>query len=366
MDSSNKVVNPVREETDGSEIVIRKPLVYCTRIFSLGGFLPWQHTPKMFVVCVLYIVLLETLECWDAYNVFLKFTELMVNLLSTPLTASILYTVLMIKTMKGLNEMKDNMLDDIQTGRLFQNKEEKRLYRKYNRIYVNFDKYIVIYGLFVGYVMYFRPLITLATQPRTDENNVTHPYELPFKVYLFVDYSHNGKVYCLAMIFQSVVPLVGTYHAAAASLLATLTLHICGKLAVLARRIRVSLTEPASEFRHKVKSIVNQHVELIAYSDHLNDMFRHILLVEYLNCTLRFALGIYLVLLSQEVGEAFYDTNWVNVESRQRTLLLLCQMNGQKPMYLSAGKFYSFSLFGFTELMKASMAFVSVLQAKSD
>nr|XP_033320766.1 odorant receptor 4-like [Megalopta genalis] len=230
------------------------------------------------------------------------------------------------------------------------------------------------------------------------QDNNTRPYVLPFRSHMFFDYRYDTKVYTLIYLYQLPVAFLGVYHAAEVSLIVTSTLHICAKMSMLASRIRKSLTKYPVHFRQRMRTMVMEHLELTKLTNFLNNCFHHILLVEYLNCSFRLAITMYVVLItlrkdmmaainyilytiivaawlylysyigeqlvheSQEVGEAFYNTDWTDITSQDRRSLVICLINGQKPQYLMAGKFYRFTLFGFSDIVKTAMAFLSVLR----
>ncbi|XP_076633544.1 odorant receptor 43a-like [Colletes latitarsis] len=182
-------------------------------------------------------------------------------------------------------------------------------------------------------------------------------------------------------------------------LIVNLALHCCAKLSILAHRIRNIQVDSTKSFREGIKKTVIMHLELKEYYETLNNNFQMMLLIELMSCGVRLGLSLYLVLIkldvdkiatmnfiihtflvgaflyvysyvgeqlvyeSQQLGDAFYNVRWVEVDSNERKALLMCMMNGQKTMYITAGKFYTFSLFGFTEIVKTSMACLSMLRA---
>ncbi|XP_076181190.1 odorant receptor 9a-like [Ptiloglossa arizonensis] len=74
-------------------------------------------------------------------------------------------------------------------------------------------------------------------------------------------------------------------------------------------------------------------------------------------------IGEQLMYESRKIGDAFYDINWPEVAGSDRKALLMCIMNGQRTMSITAGRFYTFSLFGFSGIMKTSMGGLSMLRA---
>ncbi|XP_076664459.1 uncharacterized protein LOC143366896 isoform X2 [Andrena cerasifolii] len=141
------------------------------------------------------------------------------------------------------------------------------------------------------------------------------------------------------------------------------------------------------------------HLELTESIRSLNDTISVILLLELLGCCSRLGLSMFVVLVkfgtdlagvityglyaiaqagwlysfcyigeqtifqSQKVGEAFYEFNWPALGNNDRKSLLICIVYGYKMLYLTAGKVYTFSLFGFTSIMKTAMGCLSMLRA---
>nr|XP_033333838.1 uncharacterized protein LOC117224806 [Megalopta genalis] len=387
-------------------------LAYCRRIFAIGGVMPPQDSPKLFKLIVLYFLFLILMQAWDTYDVLHNFETLVVSATEWPVSVSVTLILVLIRTNKRLPAVIEKIQNDINGAISFENDEEKRRYRKYNNISVYFGKYVSVFAFVVAYMMFARPLIDLMVNSGTeneqlyrpsnnvviDEVNSTQPFVLPFRAHVFFDYRYNAKIYTMIYIFQLPAAYVGVYHAAEASLIVTSTLHVCGKLSVLACRIRMSLTQSSGHFQQRMKTIVIEHLELLEFSNILNDCFHHILLIEYLNCSFRLGVSMYVVIImlakdtvaavnfilysiivaawlylysyigeqlvheSQQVGEAFYVTDWTNIANRDRRSLTICLINGQKAEYLTAGKFYRFTLFGFSNIVKSSMAFLSVLR----
>ncbi|XP_076296232.1 odorant receptor 82a-like isoform X2 [Lasioglossum baleicum] len=379
-------------------VEIRDALVYCQRIFAIGGVLPQQHTPKLFKLIMLYYFHLGAMQLWDCYDSLHDFQAILVNAMEMPVTVSLLFSLVLIRTNKKLILVVEHIQRDIKRTIISENVEEKRLYRKYNLISVYFGKYVSVLAFLVGYLIYVRPLIDLLIHPRTDVKNNTRPFKLPFRSHMPFDYHYNAKMYTLLYIYQFPVAFLAIYHAAEASLIVTSTLHVCARFSVLARRIRTSLTKSPEHFPKRMKMIVIEHLELTKLSGFLNDCFRHLLLIEYLNCSFRLGISMYVLVItlgkdtvasvnfflytmiviawlylysyigeqltyeSQSIGDAFYDTDWTEIASRDRRSLVMCLINGQKAQNLMAGEFYKYTLFGFSDIVKTSLAFFSVLR----
>ncbi|XP_018345144.1 PREDICTED: odorant receptor 22c-like [Trachymyrmex septentrionalis] len=62
------------------------------------------------------------------------------------------------------------------------------------------------------------------------------------------------------------------------------------------------------------------------------------------------------------VRDAYYECNWYETPLGCKKSLLICMIRGQVMLYLTAGKFYIFSLNSFTDIIKTSLAYLSMLR----
>ncbi|KAG7203377.1 hypothetical protein KM043_013449 [Ampulex compressa] len=74
-------------------------------------------------------------------------------------------------------------------------------------------------------------------------------------------------------------------------------------------------------------------------------------------------IGEQLIQECRNLHDAYYYSNWEEMPKSYRKCLLICMIYAQKALHLTAGKFYIFSMEGFTELIKTSMAYVSMLRS---
>ncbi|XP_011862414.1 PREDICTED: odorant receptor 63a-like isoform X2 [Vollenhovia emeryi] len=73
--------------------------------------------------------------------------------------------------------------------------------------------------------------------------------------------------------------------------------------------------------------------------------------------------GEYLSNKSTTIGDAVYESMWYTLKPRDCRILLLVIMRSQRRLTITAGKFLDLSLQGFTNSLKASASYVSVLYA---
>ncbi|KAL2734653.1 odorant receptor 4-like [Vespula maculifrons] len=73
-------------------------------------------------------------------------------------------------------------------------------------------------------------------------------------------------------------------------------------------------------------------------------------------------IGECLINESMSFGESFYHCEWYNISQEEIKLMHICMMRSTKQMQLTVGKFFALSLTTFTDVVKTSMAYLSVLR----
>ncbi|XP_076181623.1 odorant receptor 4-like [Ptiloglossa arizonensis] len=379
-----------------TEWKIKDSLVLGERILRIGGIWPLQRAYLLYRLTLTYVVLHMIMGYWDLTDNIGDIDMMVINMLETVVFTSTAFGLLVIRGSKQLKEVIVAVKKEIANENMYEDIEEKRLYFYYNIVSCRFGKAWAILSMSTMNLMYFRPLLHALT---SDLGNGSFPYQLPFRAHIIFDYN-SPTLYTLVYVYQLPITYVALCHVAEVSIIVSLVLHLCGKLSVLSYRIRNIETKRAEAFKASIRKTVTGHLELTRLSNILNNTFHLMLLVELMNCGLRLGISLYIVLVnistepvvaynfityaavvcgflflysyigeqlmyeSQKIGEAFYDVNWPNVESNDRKALLMCIMNGQKSMTITAGKFFTYSLFGFTAIVKTSMACVSMLRQR--
>ncbi|XP_070519980.1 odorant receptor 47a-like [Cardiocondyla obscurior] len=62
------------------------------------------------------------------------------------------------------------------------------------------------------------------------------------------------------------------------------------------------------------------------------------------------------------VQQAYYQCKWHDFPNSCKKSLLICMLRAQVTLRLTGGGFYIFSLYGFTEIMKTCLAYISMLR----
>ncbi|KAK2574923.1 hypothetical protein KPH14_002614 [Odynerus spinipes] len=74
-------------------------------------------------------------------------------------------------------------------------------------------------------------------------------------------------------------------------------------------------------------------------------------------------MGECLITESSILGDSFYQSEWYNISRTEKKLMQICMMRSTKQMQLSSGKFCTLSLSTFSDVLKSSMAYFSVLRS---
>ncbi|XP_043264926.1 odorant receptor 4-like [Colletes gigas] len=364
------------------DLVIRDPQLLNDRIFRCTGICPKKRNKIIFTFSVVYYTVHIVLGIWDFIDYIGIQDHMVHNLLESILTISTLCGMLVVaKRGDDLKTIIETMRDDMKREKLYDNIEEKRLYYYYNSISYNFCRYAPLVSFTTVVPMYIRPLIEMHGSKGV---NGSLAYRLPFRSHMIFDYRTPSR-YAIVYVYQFYWCMLPMIHIAEVGLIVNLALHCCAKVSILAHRIRNIQVDSTKSFKDGIRKTVIMHLEVREYYETLNNNFNMMLLIELMSCGVRLSLSLYFVLIkldvdmaasinfmihtfvvgaylyvfsyigeqvvyeSQQLGDAFYNVRWVEVNSQERKALLMCMMNGQKTMYITAGKFYTFSLFGFTE-----------------
>ncbi|KAG7199413.1 hypothetical protein KM043_014042 [Ampulex compressa] len=196
----------------------------------------------------------------------------------------------------------------------------------------------------------------------------------------------------------------GTSYAAIDTFVAMLVLHVCGQLSNLRYKLTNLRARTREELRRSLADIVKKHEYLNWFADTVEDCFSPMLLLQMLGCTVQLCcqsfqafisilgeaeelsrfqfaflllyvlyitlqlylycyVGERLLMESTKIAFAAYDCEWYNLSAREAKSLLIIMCRARSPLRITAGGFCSFTLQIFTEVLKKSMGYMSVLYA---
>ncbi|XP_011696230.1 PREDICTED: odorant receptor 67c-like [Wasmannia auropunctata] len=232
-----------------------------------------------------------------------------------------------------------------------------------------------------------------------DENVTQIIYLLPYRFHLFYTVE-NMRVYTISYVLEMPFVFVSGFGQSAADcIMVTLVFHICGQMSVLALRIN-NIDTGLSDCKSEVRRVVLMHIRLLRMGKIIRKAFNVTLLAHLLGATslvcilgyqiltnfakgergilVTFLIFQFLVLLilyahctvgenllteSAKVCEAFYGCRWYDMSKNNARMIILCMARSQRPLCLTAGKFTIFCLSTLTDVLKASMGYLSVLRS---
>ncbi|XP_047370322.1 odorant receptor 63a-like isoform X2 [Vespa velutina] len=178
----------------------------------------------------------------------------------------------------------------------------------------------------------------------------------------------------------------------------SMVLHVSGVISALSTKVKYVLDNPENRKR-RIKVLILRHTRLIRLADTLENDFNLLILQQLLGSTFHLCLlgydalvsisageqhkllafviiafrvlttllaycyiGECLINESTSFGESFYHCKWYNITQEEIKLMHICMMRSSKQMELTVGKFFILSLTTFTDVVKTSMAYLSVLR----
>ncbi|OXU26942.1 hypothetical protein TSAR_013832 [Trichomalopsis sarcophagae] len=279
--------------------------------------------------------------------------------------------------------------------RNFESDQELRMFLKYNRPAKTMIKMLFICSTFFGVVFYVRPFLTTYFVHRTirkAHRNVTAPF---FWNTYFYKFHKITTINVYAMHYVSEFPfsiLTGIISCATDCLVLTLGCHLSGRLAALSHRIRnVDFRNGSQEFKAVIRlhqQVLRRIAEMI--EDSLSSlMLCHILVASILMCIVLYKTLIRIILnfslllkclrpgkrihlintvillflnISRAVQAAFYECKWYTMLLQDRKLIILNLLRSQRPIRFAAGGLGTFSIQLFSEVLKSSLGYLSVLR----
>ncbi|XP_039310430.1 odorant receptor 82a-like [Solenopsis invicta] len=227
--------------------------------------------------------------------------------------------------------------------------------------------------------------------------------ELPIKMEFPFDVSKSPIFECLLIgqfLYDMVIAfVVGLINA----LLVASILHVTGQIEIMQQDlIEISNGKyDRATFILVIKSLICKHQKIITLSENIETLFTHIALMQVLwntlvMCCTGFVIvvivsngedttnliksvsyyiaiimevfvycfaGEFLSAKSKSIGDAVYESLWYNLPPSDSRIILFMMLRCQKRLTITAGRVFDLTLEGFTSIMKASVSYVSVLNA---
>ncbi|XP_076244646.1 odorant receptor 82a [Calliopsis andreniformis] len=371
-------------------------LSWSKRLLRLSGLWPDNPNDVRFFFYITYVIIFTCLEIVTLWQNIYDLEKTLKNItLSFPTILIVLKAVMFRLNMHLVLPLLAVVKRDVEQG-LYQSREERRTVVWYNVAATLFSTSSALSLFFVPMLFYTKPIVNCLL---AKFNDCSLPFEVPMKVNSVYEVTEvqTYTLFCIYLIPTSMLLTIGA--TGADSLLVTLTFYLCSQLSILAHRVRNIDTEPQKYFS-KMRILVERHTELLRLATILAETFSSLMFVQTLGLIFSLCIVVYQLLTTSDSGEdvntihfiiysiavvllafcycflgeclitesteiqtACYSTNWYELPGEYARSLIFCIARSQKPLYLTAGKFYVFSLETFGVIMKASMAYLSVLNS---
>ncbi|XP_011694591.1 PREDICTED: odorant receptor 4-like [Wasmannia auropunctata] len=234
---------------------------------------------------------------------------------------------------------------------------------------------------------------------RTAELPLMMKMEYPFVI-------DTQRKYSLVLATQFVFVMVCSWGAGLFNaLFLTLTLHVGGQMNILLSWLMElglkDVEEKHNSFVTVMTKIIRKHQKIIKLSENIESLYSYIALLQFASntvmiCSLGFLIvtaigspdateqivrsllfyavtnleafifcfaGEYLSNKSKAIGNAAYNSAWYDMKTKDSRVLLFIILRSQRQLKLTAGKMTVLSFECFTNIMKASGSYLSVLLA---
>ncbi|XP_028044960.2 odorant receptor 4 [Monomorium pharaonis] len=234
---------------------------------------------------------------------------------------------------------------------------------------------------------------------RTAELPLMMKMEYPFVI-------DTLRKYRLVLATQFVFVMVCSWGAGLFNgLFLTLTLHVGSQINILLRWLTevgsIDIEKKRDSFVTVMTEIIRKHQKIINLSENIENLYSYIALLQFTSntvmiCSLGFLIvtaigspdateqivrsllfyavtnieafifcfaGEYLSNKSKAIGNAAYNSTWYNMRAKDNRILLFIILRSQRQLKFTAGKMADLSLEYFTNIMKASGSYLSVLLA---
>ncbi|XP_047370159.1 odorant receptor 22c-like isoform X4 [Vespa velutina] len=226
------------------------------------------------------------------------------------------------------------------------------------------------------------------------EYSLTEKYETKEQKLTFVNYTKLPPYFIVIIAFSMSMAELIYYLTRVAEGIQI----VIAQFAILSYKVKTLLNN-SKNYHEGMKNIVLRHYRLIRLSEKLEDIFNFPIMQLLLGSTIHICVSGYYLLMGPEMtdiltsllfvfymfsvtgtlfvycfigecfiqestkfGNAIYNYEWYNLPAMDAKFFLICMIRTKKPQYLTSGKFAVLSLTVFTDIIKTSMGYLSVLR----
>ncbi|XP_043685154.1 odorant receptor 4-like [Vespula pensylvanica] len=374
---------------------VLKSYKWNTRLLKCVGVWPLQIYDPIFLFFFLYL----SIHCSLTFA-HLIFSPKTVDNVVSNISENIILTMTLTKiTITRINrESLGKLLMDVKEDSLsekYKSKDEKEIFYKYTKLPPRFILTAVI-SMTLAILLYYVNGLKIGLQIAKQNNSMG--YQLPYKVLVIIDLS-DSRIYALLCAYQTmIIPSIVFGYVGFDCMFVNLSTQIVAQFAILSHKVKEILNNPEN-YHAGMKKLVLRHYRLIRLAERLENNFNIVIMQQLLGTTIHLCISGYHLLMSKETkdnitlilfilygfcvistlfiycfigecliqestnfGNAIYNYEWYNLPAADSKFLLICMIRTKKPQYLTSGKFAVLSLTIFTDIVKSSMGYLSVLR----
>ncbi|XP_072760734.1 odorant receptor 4-like [Anoplolepis gracilipes] len=363
---------------------------------TILGLWPLKVNQSLFIFFSVYMIIYCVMGVRHLIKYYNQPERIVANLTDNILLTMILGKMFICKRSckimaKFLKAIENDFLPETYSGA-----QEKMAFLYYNHIGLTFIKVSISISTFTAILYYFRTFFNNWSAMMS--GNFT--YELPYPVHPFFEIKDMTTYLCICIYLMLTVLIIICGYAGPDAFVLSMALHVCGQFAALSCKID-DLLKDRKNYRHHIINIVSRHHHLITLAEILENNFNMIFLQQTLGTIFLLCLTVYhsianskydetnvmsfisyilymccvlctilaycyigecLITESAGLRDAFCNSDWYNNPPSYTKLLSICITRSEKPLMFTAGKFYTLSLNTFTNIVKSSMAYLSILR----
>nr|AXM05153.1 odorant receptor [Campoletis chlorideae] len=396
--------------------------IWNERFFALAGVWPLQSTYGKFAVWAIYYLLHIIMQTADLISVFGDLELVIQNLSESMLQVLIFIKLVVLRFSHKVKTLIKRVAEDIDAKHL-DSPEEKEIYLTYNRMSKTFFKVWVTMGFITAIGYYLKPL---QLQLESASQNGTMPYVLAYRVRLFFEIKDPITYYLAWLYQAPVMYMGVWHTAAIGFLFSLVlhVCGQLSVLSFKIKHLNLQERQSKEAFRSIFKEIVVRHrkiLECVLDGSHflnpsffkvlifffstnrlakdINDIFGLILVEELILSTVLIGLTCYAALVNIDTAEgaevfsfvlygatllflvygycaagehlitestnlyaAYYHCLWYNMPDYFKKQLIICMIGASRPIQLTAGGIYTFSLVSFMGVVKTAAGYISMLR----
>ncbi|KAL2713488.1 odorant receptor 9a-like [Vespula squamosa] len=375
-----------------------KVFTWNRRCLSIVGIWPLKVYDPIFLFSFVYLIIHCVLGILDLANYSKNFDLIVANVTENMVMLNALIKMTICRFYRdSLAQFLIKIRNDFKVES-YKSREEILTFFGYNRLSYLFSVTSLCFMSFISVIYFLRSLVTNLQMVM---DNSSFGYQLPYKTRSIIEIN-DTKTYALHCLYQVIVlPLITFGSIGYDSFFITLSLHVTAQLSVLKHRVKLALDDPDG-FRCGMKKLINKHYQLIGLVDTLENAFNLGILEHLLGTTFNLCVSGYNAILHSSNGEtlelflffifssiilstlfvycytgecliqessdfavAFYEYEWYNISPKDLKMILISMIGASKPLQLTSGKFFVLSLCTFTDILKTSMGYLSVLRTDS-